>query len=189
LNEHLTAMRYSDWALGEFFKKIQNTDFYKHTIFVIVGDHGFSTSKQVTDIDLLRFSIPLLIIAPGIVEQYGSTVATVGSQVDIAPTMAGLLGGDSAHSCWGRDLLNVKDAGFAMIKPSGSDQTTAFIEGDLVLVKQPRLTAKLYQYQSGNISTASLVSDNMKTKELELNLQAYIEVAMDSLLHGKAGYE
>ena len=189
LDEHLTAMRYSDWALGEFFNKVEASEYYKNTIFVIVGDHAFSTNNQVTDVDLLRYHVPLLIIGPNIVEKYGDTRTTVGSQVDIAPIIAGLLGGESSHSCWGRDLLHVNDKGFAVIKPSGSDQTTAIIDSDLILVKQPHLDEKLYRYQLGKDIKASLISDESKLKEMKHKLEAYIQTAMDALLHGKAGYE
>jgi len=189
LNQHLTAMRYSDWALGEFFRKAQQSDYYENTLFVIVGDHGFSTSQQITDIDLLRYHIPLLIIAPGIVKRYGSTRSIVGSQVDIVPIIAGLLGGNSTHGCWGRDLLNVNDEGFAVIKPSGSDQTTALFTGDMILVKQPRLATKLYHYSLGNKATATFVSDHPRQRLLNKQLEAYIQTAMDSLVHGKTGLQ
>ncbi|MFW5444097.1 MAG: LTA synthase family protein [Methylococcaceae bacterium] len=189
LDEHLTAMRYSDWALGEFFRKIEQSEYYNNTIFIIVGDHAFSTNNQVTNIDLLRYHVPLLILGPNIVEKYGSTQSIVGSQVDIAPVIAGLLGGESSHSCWGRDLLNVNDAGFAVIKPSGSDQSTAYIDGDVILVKQPHLDEKLYRYQLGKQTGAELVSDHSKLIAMNKKLEAFIQTAMDALLHGKAGYE
>jgi len=189
LNEHLTAMRYADWALGQFFKKIESDDFYKNTIFVLVGDHGFGTNKQVTDIDLMRFNVPLLVIAPHILEHYNPTNSTVGAQVDIVPIMAGLLGGESSISCWGRDLLNVNDGGFAMIKPSSSDHTTAFIQGDKILVKAPHLPEKLYKYNLKDVSKTQVISDEPLQQDLNKKLLAYIQVAMDLLLHGKAGYE
>ncbi|WP_268625656.1 sulfatase-like hydrolase/transferase, partial [Escherichia coli] len=34
LDEHLTAMRYSDWALGQFFEKAKKSPYYKDTLFV-----------------------------------------------------------------------------------------------------------------------------------------------------------
>lgn len=91
-NEHLTAMRYSDWALGQFFEKAKQSPYYKDTLFVIVGDHGFGSPMQLTDMDMFRFNVPLLLIAPGIQEKFGKTDTTVGTQVDIVPTIMGRLG-------------------------------------------------------------------------------------------------
>lgn len=181
LDEHLTAMRYSDWALGQFFKKVEQSSYYKNTIFVIVGDHGFGTNRQLTDIDLLRFHVPLLIIGPGIIEKYGRRNTMVGSQVDIAPIIAGLLGGKNVHSCWGRDLLNIDDKGFAIIKPSGSDPTTAIISGEEILVRDAYDKEKLYSYQLGKLPEVTLSSSDDKNV-MSHRLSAYIQSATKSLL-------
>jgi phosphoglycerol transferase MdoB-like AlkP superfamily enzyme len=187
LNEHLTAMRYADWALGQFFRKIEKSPFYENTIFVLVGDHGFGTNEQLTDIDLLRFHVPLLILGPNVTDKYGFTNPTVGAQVDIAPTIAGLMGGAFIHSCWGRDLLNVKDAGFALIKQSGSDLMTAFIENDILFLQDPSLKDRLYQYKLADQNHVQLIQDKEKHDEMELKANAYIQSAMDALLHGELG--
>ena len=131
LDEHLTAMRYSDWALGQFFEKARKEPYFKETLFVIVGDHGFGNHQQVTELDLGRFNVPLLLIAPGIQEKFGAVNHTVGTQVDIVPTIMGRLGGQARHQCWGRDLLNLPegDQGMGMIKPSGSETICSLPDG------------------------------------------------------------
>jgi phosphoglycerol transferase MdoB-like AlkP superfamily enzyme len=187
LNEHLTAMRYADWALGEFFNKIEKMDFYQNTLFVLVGDHGFGTNEQLTDIDILRFHVPLLIIGPNVTEQNGFQNNTVGSQVDIAPTIAGLLGGPFIHSCWGRDLLNVEDAGFAMIKQSGSDVTTALLQGDSILIQDPDVKDKLYKYHLAEENSVQPLDDKAKHDDMKLKINAYIQSAMKALLYGQLG--
>jgi phosphoglycerol transferase MdoB-like AlkP superfamily enzyme len=120
-SEHLTAMKYSDWALGQFFKSIKNKPFYNETLFVILGDHGFGVAPQISDIDLLRFHVPLLLIAPGITQEYGERISTVATQVDVVPTSLGLLGKPFTHQCWGRDILALDkaDKGFGIINPLG----------------------------------------------------------------------
>ncbi len=131
---HLTAMRYSDWALGRFFEQAKRQPWYKDTLFVVVGDHGFGAPEQLTEMDLFRFHVPLLLIAPGVTEQFGSRREVVGTQVDVVPTIMGRLGGEVRHQCWGRDLLALdeRDPGFGIIKPSGSDQTVAMIRGEQI---------------------------------------------------------
>ncbi|MDR1367168.1 MAG: LTA synthase family protein, partial [Candidatus Accumulibacter sp.] len=93
LDAHLTAMRYSDWALGQFFAKARTSPYYRDTLFVVLGDHGFGSAEHLTEMDLYRFNVPLLLIAPGLREKFGATRETVGSQVDVVPTVMGLLGG------------------------------------------------------------------------------------------------
>lgn len=190
-NEHLTAMRYSDWALGQFFEKAKQSPYYKDTLFVIVGDHGFGSPMQLTDMDMFRFNVPLLLIAPGIQDKFGKTDATVGTQVDIVPTIMGRLGGDVRHQCWGRDLLNLPegDKGFGIIKPSGSDQTVAIIKGNEILIRPSEMEPKLYHYQLGANPSATLLNDQQQLNSLKPELEAYIQMATQSLLDNTAGAE
>lgn len=190
-NDHLTAMRYSDWALGQFFEKAKKSPYYKDTLFIVVGDHGFGNPVQLTDIDLFRFNVPLLMIAPGIQEKFGTTRNTVGTQVDIVPTIMGRLGGDIRQQCWGRDLLNLPegDKGFGIIKPSGSDQTVAMLSGNEVLIRPSETAAKLYRYQVGANPSATLIDDKQQLDSLKQKLEAYIQMATKSLLDNTAGAE
>ncbi|MDR1228725.1 MAG: LTA synthase family protein [Azoarcus sp.] len=191
LDEHLTAMRYSDWALGAFFEKAKKSPYYKETLFVVVGDHGFGGHEQLTEMDLYRFNVPLLLLAPGIQERFGRIRTTVGSQVDVVPIIMGLLGERTRHQCWGRDLLSLpdNDAGFAIIKPSGSDQTVAIVSGDRILVKPKDSDARVYDYWLGRDSGTSLVKDALEQAELQKRLEAFIQTATKSLLENSTGVD
>ncbi|MHC6224634.1 LTA synthase family protein [Pseudomonas sp. X10] len=188
LDEHLTAMRYSDWALGQFFEQARKQPYFNQTLFVIVGDHGFGNHQQVTELDLGRFNVPLLLIAPGIQEKFGAVSHTVGTQVDIVPTIMGRLGGDTRHQCWGRDLLNLPagDPGVGMIKPSGSEQIVGLVEGDRILIESKDMSPRLYRYQLGSEFKAELI-ESPDQPELLNKLEAYIQTATKSLLDNTAG--
>lgn len=191
LNDHLTAMRYADWALGQFFEKARQAPYFNDTLFVLVGDHGFGAHEQLTEMNLYRFHVPLLLIAPGVRETFGATNDTVGSQVDLAPTIMGRLGGQTRHQCWGRDLLSLPadDPGFAVIKPSGSDQTVAMIRGEQILVQPTGLPQRLYQYRLGTHPQASLLPESAAAPGMSGQLRAYIQTATASLLANSAGAE
>ncbi|MBA1190817.1 LTA synthase family protein [Pseudomonas entomophila] len=188
LDEHLTAMRYSDWALGQFFEKASKQPYYKDTLFVIVGDHGFGNHQQVTELDLGRFNVPLLLIAPGIQDAFGAVNHTVGTQVDIVPTIMGRLGGETRHQCWGRDLLNLPagDPGIGIIKPSGSEQIVGLVQGDRILIESKDMSPRLYRYQLGSEFKAELI-DSPDQPDLVKKLESYIQTATKSLLDNTAG--
>ena len=188
LDEHLTAMRYSDWALGQFFEKARKEPYFNETLFVIVGDHGFGNHQQVTELDLGRFNVPLLLIAPGIQDKFGAVDHTVGTQVDIVPTIMGRLGGETRHQCWGRDLLNLPagDPGVGMIKPSGSEQIVGLVQGDRILIESKDMTPRLYRYQLGREFKAELI-ESPDQPEMLKKLEAYIQTATKSLLDNTAG--
>ncbi len=188
LDEHLTAMRYSDWALGQFFEKARKEPYFKETLFVIVGDHGFGNAQQVTELDLGRFNVPLLLIAPGIQEKFGKRDHTVGTQIDIVPTIMGRLGGETRHQCWGRDLLNLPegDQGIGMVKPSGSEQIVGLFQGDQLLIESKDMEPRLYRYQVGSEFKAELI-DGPQKSEMQKKLEAFIQTATKSLLDNTAG--
>ena len=189
LDLHLTAMRYSDWALGEFFKQAKQQPWYKDTLFVVLGDHGFGAPEQMTEMDLYRFHVPMLLLAPGIQEQFGTHNATVASQVDMVPTIMGRLGDDVQHQCWGRDVLSLAadDPGFAIIKPSGSDQTVALIKGDRILIQPKDVNARVWTYQLGTDPQSAPATPHTDDTHWLQQLNAYIQTATRSLLDNTAG--
>lgn len=189
LDMHLTAMRYSDWALGRFFEQARRAPYFKDTLFVIVGDHGFGNNEQLTEMDLVRFNVPLLLIGPGVRDTFGAVSDTVGTQVDVVPTIMGRLGETVRHQCWGRDLLALPagDAGVGVIKPSGSDQTVAIVEGGRILVKPTDLPSRLYDYRFGAQRGVVRVEDAAQTERLEQQLDAFLATATRSLLGNTAG--
>lgn len=189
LDQHLTAMRYSDWALGQFFEQIRTARYYNDTLFVIVGDHGFGSPTQLTEMDLFRFHVPLLMIAPGLRERFGSRREVVGTQTDIVPTVMGRLGGGVRHQCWGRDLLNLPpdDHGFGVIKPSGGNQTVALLDGQRILVQPRGMEASLYNYHLGPNPTSERLHDPDTQHALQQKLNAFIQTATRSLMDNTAG--
>ncbi len=185
---HRTAMRYSDWALGQFFEKARKEPYFNQTLFVIVGDHGYVAPDQLTDIDLHRFNVPLLLIAPGIQEKFGKVSHTVGTQIDIVPTIMGRLGGETRHQCWGRDLLNLPegDTGVGVIKPSGGDQTVAIVTAEQILVQPKDFEPRMYRYQLGAKPTATRIEGPVD-ETLKKRMEAFLQTATKSLLDNTAG--
>jgi phosphoglycerol transferase MdoB-like AlkP superfamily enzyme len=188
--KHLTAMRYSDYALGRFFEKIKSFGGFDDTLFVITGDHGFGGGSLVTDMDLFRFQVPLLFIGKDIQSLFGKTNETVGSQVDIVPTVIGMMGGSYICHCWGRNLLALpeSDPGHAVIKPSGNDQMVAFIEGDAILVKVPETGPKLFRFKTRPIMSAEPLDNSLMMEQMQKSLNAYLQTATRALLENHTGH-
>nr|WP_320049285.1 LTA synthase family protein [uncultured Desulfuromonas sp.] len=178
------AMRFADWSLGEFFRLARQEEYFDNTLFVITGDHGFASAPMVTSMNLSRFHVPLLFYAPSMLSpQIRSTVA---SQVDVVPSILGLLSADAYHQSWGRNLFSLPqdDHGFAVIKPSGGEERVALIEDDYLLQIAPKEKPRLYRYELGSTpsSTIDIAHDQEpRVKEMRHQLQAYVETAILSL--------
>jgi phosphoglycerol transferase MdoB-like AlkP superfamily enzyme len=186
------GMRYADWALGEFFRLAEQEDYFKNTLFVITGDHGFGSPPMITPMMLSRFHVPLLFYAPGLLGDHAERRRTVASQVDIGPSVFGLLGLDEPHQGWGRNLFSpaLQDPGFAVIKPSGGEELVALIEGDRLLIVAPKEKPQLYRYDLG---FPPACSDNLAREEkeraaqMESRLLAYVETGILALRNRRLG--
>nr|WP_320114580.1 LTA synthase family protein [uncultured Desulfuromonas sp.] len=184
------AMRFADWSLGEFFRLARQEDYFDNTLFVITGDHGFASAPMVTSMNLSRFHVPLLFYAPAMLAP--QTRETVASQVDIVPSILGLLYTNPVHQSWGRNLFSLpkEDAGFAVIKPSGGEERVALIEDDYLLQIAPKEKPRLYRYQLGSdpSSTRDLATEQPdRVKEMRHQAQAYVQTAILSLRHRVVG--
>jgi phosphoglycerol transferase MdoB-like AlkP superfamily enzyme len=107
------AVRYADWALGEFMEGAKKRPWYADTLFVLMGDHGARVYGSAR-IPLASYEVPILFVGPGATP--GATVETLASSLDVPPTLLGLLGLDYVSSFFGRDLLRLPaDAGRALM--------------------------------------------------------------------------
>ncbi len=110
----------------------------------------------------------------------------MASQVDIGPSVLGLLGVNAPHQGWGRNLFSptLQDEGFAVIKPSGGEELVALIEGDRLLLVAPKETPELYRYDLGfpPVGSQDLYRDEKESaKAMEKRLLAYVQTGILSL--------
>ncbi|MCR4290409.1 MAG: LTA synthase family protein, partial [Candidatus Scalindua sp.] len=156
------AMKYADYALGEFFKVARNAPYYKNTIFLIVADHDTRVrGNQLVPLD--RFRIPGLIIGPDVpVCKYEK----VASQLDLLPTILHFSGVDTIHPMIGRNLMETGDEepGHAFMQYGLHN---AYRVGNDVIIRLPESEPKQF----------SCENDKLIPKKLDE------EMAKDSLAH------
>jgi phosphoglycerol transferase MdoB-like AlkP superfamily enzyme len=100
------GIRYADYAIGKFIDQSKDHSWFNNTLFVIVADHGARVYGRA-QIPIKNYEIPLLIYAPGKVA--AGKVETLSSQIDIAPTILGMLGLPYQASFYGRDVLSASN--------------------------------------------------------------------------------
>ncbi len=96
------AVKYTDWAIGDFLAKARQKPWFDDTVFVFVADHC-AGSAGMEDLPVANYHIPLLVYAPKWIEARED--GQLASQIDLAPTLLGLLGLDYESTFFGRDLL------------------------------------------------------------------------------------
>jgi len=115
--EEFNAARLMDYALMKFFEAARQEVYFKDTVFVLFSDHGIprgNTDPRFGDLTLAIHHVPFLIYAPGRVAP--GRDHRVGSQLDILPTLASLLGRPVWTQTLGKDLLD----------PAFKDRAAAF---------------------------------------------------------------
>jgi phosphoglycerol transferase MdoB-like AlkP superfamily enzyme len=95
------AVKYADWAMGQFFKKARQSDYWQDTLFLIVADHD---NRVYGDnlIPVEKFHIPALILGG---DTKPMLLNTPASQIDLAPTLLSMMGISSCHTLTGRDFM------------------------------------------------------------------------------------
>jgi len=96
------AVKYTDWAIGDFIERARARPWFRDTVFVIVADHTAS-GRGKTDLPVEKFLIPLIIHAPGHVA--AARIDTLASQIDVAPTLLALLNFSYRSRFFGHDII------------------------------------------------------------------------------------
>ncbi len=107
------GVAYTDMALWHFFDIAQQQNWYKNTIFVFVADHVSSeTYSPETRSGAGNSHIMYVMYTPdGSLQGRSSTVT---QQIDIIPTVLGLLNYNKPYFAFGRDVFARNDKGFAI---------------------------------------------------------------------------
>lgn len=137
------AVKYSDYAIGEFLRQAESKPWFKNTVFVIVGDHCASSAGKTT-LPMENYRVPLLIYAPGGQIASGA-VSKATSQIDYAPTLLGLLRWSYPSRFFGRDVLapEADDDGPLFV---GTYQKLGMYRRGGLAVLQPMRPAEIYDY-------------------------------------------
>jgi arylsulfatase A-like enzyme len=108
LHRYLNAVRESDELIGHIWAEIETRGLADSTLLVVVGDHGQAFGQH--DQRLHTFGlyeenvhVPLIIVHDGSLPV--GRRATIGQQIDLAPTVAELAGVPPSANWQGRSLL------------------------------------------------------------------------------------
>ena len=153
------AVKYTDYALGQLIERARTRPWFKDTVFVITADHGAS-ARGTAQIPVDKYLIPVFVYAPAHI--LPQRVDRLMSQIDVAPTLLGLLDFSYHTKFLGRDVLHsAPETDRAFI---GNFQTLAFMKDDRIAVLQPKRKTDVYRLEDGRRYTP-LPADPALTRE------------------------
>ena len=152
------GIRYADFALGEFFLTARIHSWFRNTLFVVVADHGARVYGKA-QIPLNSYEIPLLIVAPNRIQPRQITIPV--SQMDIAPTVLGLLGLPYKEPFFGQNVL-AANKGPGVLLFNHNHDVAMYRDGRLVVLGlQKAITT--YRYKLGENKFENVADDEKLT--------------------------
>ncbi|MEZ5552702.1 MAG: LTA synthase family protein [Pseudomonadales bacterium] len=161
------AVMYTDFAIGQFLTQARHHAWFDNTLFVIVADHcAGSAGKESLPVE--RYHIPMWVYAPGhvVAEDY----QRLASQIDVAPTLLGLMHMDYDSSAFGDDLLQGSPSARALI---GNYQYLGLLEDQQMTILEPRRRVEQYDYASPEAVTLEVAQNSPYI----LKAQSYYQAA------------
>ncbi len=188
--EEYIAFRSMDESLRQFMNEAGKAPWFDNTIFVFVGDHGVEGDARFAYPDawvnqrLSEEHIPLLFYAPRLILQPQKRSETV-SQVDVLPTIAGMIQKPYRNFSLGRDLLNENNrpnAAFIIYHASG---WIGLVDDNYYYRKNLRFRKEELVPVSKHAPELNAAQADSVKKEMGLLTTAIYETARWMLVHNK----
>ena len=160
------ALKYSDYAIGEFLKEARKKPWFRDTVFVITADHCANSAGKM-EIPVYNYHIPLLVYCPAHVRP--AAVETLAAQADLAPTLLGLLNVSYESRFFGRDMLNGRPVGRAFLS---TFQKLGYLKDGELAVLGPKKYLKSYSWDE-----AAMVLAERSGAELEKEAVSFYQSA------------
>lgn len=154
------AVKYTDYAIGQFLREAAKKPWFNNTVFVIVADHCASSAGR-TELPVENYHIPLIVYSPGGQVAPGR-IKTLTSQMDYAPTLLGLLNWSYPSRFFGHDVRKIDPAeAHALI---GNYQKLGHLEKGEFVILRPR-GESTYRYEFGTNTMTPVAESAYSTME------------------------
>ena len=170
------CVRYTDMALRKFFEASSKQPWYKNTVFVLVADHTNQNTHPYYKTDQGLYSIPIIFYTPDGSLETGVKQGVIAQQIDVLPTLMGMLGYDKPYIAFGCDLLHTPAAQtWAFNYNNGVYQ---YFKGDFLLQFDGQKTKALYHFKTDPLLKQNLAGKLPIQSQLENELKSLIQQYM-----------
>lgn len=130
-DERAVAFAYADKCLGDFMRRLKQSDKWNNALVIIVPDHWGAYPRGLTD-PVERHRIPLVITGGAVTTSAPMTLGMPASQSDIAATLLAQLGLDTSAFPLSHNFLDASQPQFAFF--SEPDFAGVVTSGDTTVV-------------------------------------------------------
>ncbi|MGH2552876.1 MAG: LTA synthase family protein, partial [Chitinophagaceae bacterium] len=182
------AFRYADYCFRNFIETAKNESWFANTIFVFVGDHGVAGNSEAmypavwSQQRLTDEHVPLLFYAPQLLMPQKRD--EVVSQIDILPTIAGMLHLSYVNTTLGRDLLDpAKKNNYAFITNTAGE--IGMVTDDFYFTRNINFPDEQISPMQASKTFSKQAEDSIK-KNLSVFTNAYFETARYLIMNNKS---
>ena len=169
------CIRYTDMAIGKFFETVSRKPWFQNTIFVLTSDHTNLSDHAEYQTDLGGFCSPIIIYEPGKTPEVQDKIA---QQIDILPTVMGMLNYPKPFFAFGIDLLHTEsDDTWAVNYLNGIYQ---YVKHGHVLQFDGQKSVGLYSLDD-RLMRQNLVGQQPEQQPMERELKAIIQQYMERM--------
>lgn len=138
---------YSDYSLRRFFEAIKHKDWYRNTIFVFTADHTGPNCRQEYANGYGRFRIPIFFYTPG--GQLPSVRDNIKlmQQIDITPTLLGLLNYGKPYFSFGKNIFERDSANYVNYVFNDLNGVSMYYLDSLMIEYSHNALTGIYKYQ------------------------------------------
>ena len=174
------CIRYTDMAIGKFFETASCQPWFNNTIFVLTSDHTNMSDHPEYQTDLGGFCSPIIIYDPS--QSTGEIQDKIAQQIDILPTVLGLLGYPREYLGFGIDVLNTpQEDTWAVNYLNGIYQ---YVKYGYVLQFDGTETKAIYSL-SDCLMKNNLKGKTEKQPQMEQELKAIIQQYMERMTQNR----
>ena len=169
------GVKYTDWAIGNFIERARSRPWFADTVFVIVADHTHK-GRGRQELPPENYHIPLIIFAPAHVKP--GRVDTLASQIDVAPTLLGLLNFSYRSKFFGHDILREGQRHPRALM--ANYQTVGYYEQGRIVELKPNGRTRVVDAETGRQAP-----DDALSRELVDDTVSYYQVAAQAYRRGE----
>lgn len=170
------AVKYTDYALGQFIATAKTKPWFKNTVFLIVADHCASSAGK-WEINIAKHHIPAIIYN---LNHTPEKIDRLTSQIDLMPTLFGYLNWNYNTSLYGKDINQTKPGEERAFL--GNYRTLGLLKNNVFTQIDDRKRVKQFNVTGADQSLSEVKSKN---NNLVAETIAYYQTASERFKNGK----
>jgi phosphoglycerol transferase MdoB-like AlkP superfamily enzyme len=167
------GVKYTDWAIGDFVERARTRPWFDNTVFIFVADHTHRGRGKI-DLPPYNYLIPMIIWAPGKIAP--AKIDQIASQIDVAPTLLGLMNLRYESRFFGSDILAPDAPRRALL---ANYQTVGWYQDGMVVELRPGNRSRVVDAETGLERTPDAESEAMTAEAI-----SYYQLASESFGSG-----